>query len=180
MLGTVVSFGETAVKEIQKILCSCVCVREREREAGREREGKMKRENRHVLNTDSVLLIYLDISGTFFFFFQPCRVACRILVSWPGIKLASPTVEIWSPNHWTAREFPSGTLPPTLNLYPKWPAFSSSFPSIFLCISPACHIGFSHLPHLIIQSPLILLITGSSDQAPTCPALSLSDCSENR
>ena len=39
MLGTVLSFGETAVKEIQKILCSCVCVcvRERERQGGREK-----------------------------------------------------------------------------------------------------------------------------------------------
>ena len=45
----------------------CVSETEREREAGREREGKKKRENRHVLNTDSVPLIYLDISGTIFF-----------------------------------------------------------------------------------------------------------------
>ena len=155
---------------------------ERERERGREGERRKEEERKQTCfeywfcSTN----LFRHFRDLFFFFFQPCRVACRILVSWPGIKLASPTVEIWSPNHWTAREFPSGTLPPTLNLYPKWPAFSSSFPSIFLCISPACHIGFSHLPHLIIQSPLILLITGSSDQAPTCPALSLSDCSENR
>ena len=46
MLGTVLSFGETAVKEIQKTLCPYVCVgerdRERERQGGRERERREK------------------------------------------------------------------------------------------------------------------------------------------
>ena len=42
----------------------------------------------------------------FFFFFWPCRVACGILVPWPGIKPVPPAVEVWSPNHWTAREVP--------------------------------------------------------------------------
>ena len=46
MLGTVVSFGETAVKEIQKILCSCVCVRERER--GREGERRKEEERKQT------------------------------------------------------------------------------------------------------------------------------------
>ena len=52
-------------------------------------------------------------SLTFFFFsfsvvlfFWPCHVACGILVPQPGIELMSPAVEAWSPNHWTAREFP--------------------------------------------------------------------------
>ena len=34
-------------------------------------------------------------------------VACGILVLQPGIEPGSPAVEIWSPNHWTAREFPA-------------------------------------------------------------------------
>ena len=38
--------------------------------------------------------------------FWPRQAACGILVHWPGIKPAPPAVEAWSPNHWTAREFP--------------------------------------------------------------------------
>ena len=38
-----------------------------------------------------------------------CHVACRILVLWPSIGPMPPVVKAWSPNHWTAREFP-GTL----------------------------------------------------------------------
>ena len=33
-------------------------------------------------------------------------MACGILVPRPGIKLASPAVEVWRFNHWTAREVP--------------------------------------------------------------------------
>ena len=29
-----------------------------------------------------------------------------ILVPWPGIEPAPLAEEVWSPNHWTAREFP--------------------------------------------------------------------------
>ena len=36
----------------------------------------------------------------FLFFFWPCSKACGILVPQLGIK------SMWSPNHWTAREFP--------------------------------------------------------------------------
>ena len=36
-----------------------------------------------------------------------CHVACRILVSPPGIKPPSPAVAALSPNHWTTREVPS-------------------------------------------------------------------------
>ena len=32
--------------------------------------------------------------------------ACGILVPWPGIEPASPALEAWSLNHWTAREVP--------------------------------------------------------------------------
>ena len=33
-------------------------------------------------------------------------MACGILVPRPGIKHVPPAVKVWSPNHWTAREFP--------------------------------------------------------------------------
>ena len=34
------------------------------------------------------------------------HVACKILVPWLGIDPVPPAVEVQSPNHWTAREFP--------------------------------------------------------------------------
>ena len=45
-----------------------------------------------------------------FGFFWLCHMACGILVPRPGIKPMPPAVEAWSPNHWTAREFPSTIL----------------------------------------------------------------------
>ena len=39
-----------------------------------------------------------------FFFF------CRILVPQPGIEPTPLAVKAWSPNHWTAREFPAAAL----------------------------------------------------------------------
>ena len=40
-----------------------------------------------------------------FFFAAPC-LTCRILVPWPGVRPSPPVVEVWSFNHWTAREIP--------------------------------------------------------------------------
>ena len=37
--------------------------------------------------------------------YQPCHMACGILVLQPGIEPMLPAVEVWSPNHWTARKF---------------------------------------------------------------------------
>ena len=42
--------------------------------------------------------------------FWQCCVACGILVPWSGIEPRPSTVRAWSPNHWTAREFPGHTL----------------------------------------------------------------------
>ena len=41
------------------------------------------------------------------FVFFACHVACRILVPRPGIKPRPSAMKAQSPNHWTAREFPS-------------------------------------------------------------------------
>ena len=48
-------------------------------------------------NNYYTLFIYL-------FIFAIPHVACRILVPWPGIKAVSLSLEVWSLNHWTARE----------------------------------------------------------------------------
>ena len=47
-------------------------------------------------------------SGFIFFLllFWPGCVACGILVPRVGIEPMFPAVEMWSPNHWTAREVP--------------------------------------------------------------------------
>jgi len=37
-------------------------------------------------------------------------VACRILVPQPGIEPLLPALEVWSLNHWTAREVPKFNL----------------------------------------------------------------------
>ena len=39
--------------------------------------------------------------------FWLCHPACGILVPWPGIEPMHPAMEVWSLNHWTARESPS-------------------------------------------------------------------------
>ena len=41
-------------------------------------------------------------------FWSHCA-AWGILVPQPGIEPVAPAVEAQSPNHWTAREFPTGT-----------------------------------------------------------------------
>ena len=51
------------------------------------------------------LFIYL-------FIYWPHLVACGILVPWPRIEPVPPALEVWSLNHWTAREVPEVTLYP--------------------------------------------------------------------
>ena len=42
----------------------------------------------------------------FWGFFWPCPTACGILIPRPVIELMTLAVEVWSLNHWTAREVP--------------------------------------------------------------------------
>ena len=58
---------------------------------------------------NSNYLIYLFIY-LFILFFWPCHTACGILVPRPGIEPRPSAVKVWSPNHWTAREFPQLSL----------------------------------------------------------------------
>ena len=50
------------------------------------------------------LVLFYQKFQKFFFFFWPHLVACGILVPQSGIEPALPAVELWSLNHWTARE----------------------------------------------------------------------------
>ena len=66
------------------------------------------------------------------FFAWLSSIACGILVSWPGIKPASATVEARSLNHWTSWEVPlSFSLPSYLPL-----SFSFSLPPSLLSLPP--------------------------------------------
>ena len=53
----------------------------------------------------SMLLSSIHLIG--FFFFWSCSEACGILVPRPGIEPVPSAVKALSPNHWTAREFPT-------------------------------------------------------------------------
>ena len=53
-----------------------------------------------------ILDFFFNVIFFFFFFFWPCPVACRTLVSQPGVKLVLPAFEVRSFNHWTTREVP--------------------------------------------------------------------------
>ena len=66
-----------------------------------------------VILTDWFLARYISISyfplslhDLQLFVFWLCCTACGILLPRPGIEPVPPAVEVQSPNHWTAREFP--------------------------------------------------------------------------
>ena len=48
----------------------------------------------------------------YYYYFGVVPVACRILVSWPGIKPMSPAMEAQSPKHWVTRKLPPFPTPP--------------------------------------------------------------------
>ena len=62
--------------------------------------------------------IFLFFIYFILFIFLPHHAACRILVPQPGIEPMPPAVEVGSPSHWTAREFPTlhSFQPPCLAL----------------------------------------------------------------
>ena len=63
---------------------------------------------RQFIQTADMLFFLKEAQGClFFFFFEPCPLACRVLVPQPGIE-SKPgvAVKVKSPNHWIAREFP--------------------------------------------------------------------------
>ena len=60
------------------------------------RWGRRSREGTCLKNTEMI----------FFFFFGLHRQACGILGPRAGIEPGALAVRAWSPNHWTAREFP--------------------------------------------------------------------------
>ena len=58
------------------------------------------------LQWDSACLFVCFFLIHLYFLFWPHCAACRILVPQLGIEPMLPAVEVWSLNHWTAREVP--------------------------------------------------------------------------
>ena len=77
-------------------------------------------EGGHVMSLISIILTDLStvnfqvqgqfpfsfFSLSFFLFFLACCTACGSLVPQLGVEPTSLAVKVWSPNHWTIREFP--------------------------------------------------------------------------
>ena len=65
-----------------------------------------------------------------FFFWRP-QAAWGVLVPLPGIKPGPSAAKLWSPNHWTAKEFPilfqrqGKKLPVTILIFHRWTVYSS-------------------------------------------------------
>ena len=65
-----------------------------------------------ALSTLMKIIIIIFLIGSirtfliYLFLYWPCHAASGILVPWLGIESMPPAVEVWSPNHWTARELP--------------------------------------------------------------------------
>ena len=53
----------------------------------------------------SQCFLFLNCLSSFLFLAVPCE-ACKDLSSSTRVEPMPPTVEVWSPNHWTLREFP--------------------------------------------------------------------------
>ena len=61
----------------------------------------------NILITIAVVLNGVrDICVIYLFVCLPRHAACSILVPQPGMEPVPPAVEVWSLNHWTAREVP--------------------------------------------------------------------------
>ena len=99
----------------------------------------------------------------FFFFFWPHRTGGVILVPRPGIKLGPSAVKVWSPNHWTAREFP--TMPLFKNIFIQ-------FLKVTFHLQLSQNIGY--IPH-VVQYILVAYLTPNSSYlplpSPYCPPL---------
>ena len=70
---------------------------------------KKNPKNHNAVITSSklaVIEIYISI------YYRLRCVACRLLVTWPGIKSTPSAVKVPSPNHWTTKEFLKDVLKP--------------------------------------------------------------------
>ena len=71
-------------------------------------------------------ILYIMPFFFFFFFFLPVHISCRIPAPRPGIEPMPLALELWSSNHWRAREvsiipfmFPHFTVETESSFWPK-------------------------------------------------------------
>ena len=109
-----------------------------------------------ILNFKNITLnnIYLDDWVVLFLsLFFNCLAVCRILVPQPGIE--SGPLQVWSPNHWTTREFPNYCFV----LFFSVPSILHPSKKIFFCILQLIpSILASASTHLTLSQPLILCL----------------------
>ena len=86
----------------------------------------------------------------FFFFNLPCHVACGILVLQPGIKPWPFAVTAWSPDHWTAREFPKVSVFDYGNLKIMKQLWHSKNDHVLLLWNMETYLGFGIFSWLAI------------------------------
>ena len=60
-----------------------------------------------LIENNLKICIILAFFFLFLFFFWLHRIACGILIPWPGFEPMPCALELQSPNHWTVREFPA-------------------------------------------------------------------------
>ena len=95
----------------------------------------------------SVDHVPFSLSLSLFFFFWPHLTACGILVPRPGIEPMPPAVEVWGPNHWTAREVPVLFSSPSLPTpHTKESIRGELFPPLFPSprTQPGSHVRNGH------------------------------------
>ena len=67
--------------------------------------------NKRIQTSSTFFFLNFSPCGFLFIYFWPHRRAwCGILVFWPGMEPATPALQVWSLNHWTAREVPHSKL----------------------------------------------------------------------
>ena len=119
---------------------------------------------RHIFPLLLLILFYVFI---YLFIFLPHHVACRILISQPGIEPMSLAVKVQSLNHWTSRE---------ILLY----FFRQSSPLSVLCCPVYHRVEVFHLPwvlyHYSYSLSLSLLYVLDVIYSPAAAAKSLQSC----
>ena len=103
------------------------------------------------------------------FCFWPCPSACGILVPQTGIELMSSALEVYSPNHWTARK--SCPSPTFGSLFPPTPENQEDLTTCGRCLlCPPSRTWWVLLPQpktsFSIQSLSSLLVTVPLSPSP--------------
>lgn len=95
--------------------------------------------------------VSIFVSSQFLIFFATLWHAG--IFPWPGIEPISPALDVWSPNHWTARS-PRSFLPASLPWTPS--SFLSQPLSSFVLISSS---SLNSFPYLGSQTIEMLIVT---------------------